>query len=691
MSEEPNASPREKCRRCSRSWVAGEADDVLMTEQASGLILEFQEETNRRFEIIKRESAELKRLTKRARAETSQLKSENRALQEELDVLRQRERRSLASDRTLSSGLPALPVGAQQSQQTRCSTALTWTIGAQPSVQTSSSSSYASSIASHIRLMDNPVVMFAKRIASRRTHMKQPDEEEEEKKHRRERIKDDYRQEGSKGDKQQPRALQKLNNVVLIRTNTCCAFYARMITDKTAFHAVVMFLILANAAFIGYTSESDLGVIFNDEEAFDLAQRPWADTMEYIFTASFTTELLLRLVAQECQFFVGPDRKWNVFDSFVVIATILDLVLQGLSDLSVFRVLRLVRVVRSLRMISVLRYASNLRSLRLMVGAITESAVPLFWAALCVCLITYVFAVIFMQAVAVYAIDAHPGDPSLLKFGSYFGTLPVAVLTLFAAATGGLSSWEVANLLTRIGWGFACLFIFYIFFMVLAAMNIVTGIFVNDALEVAARDNDLMISRFVEQSQRDFEDLQQLFLRLTMDGVTLSLSDFTSQLKNDDVRVIFARLGIDVTDAESFFHCLDVDGSEALEIDEFVMGCLRFKGSRNSFHLEVCVQRVQQMLKRQTVCQVEVNQKLASLELATTDIQQRLAPLPFVKPFYFDNAPLTVSTSGARHILTHTQPHAPSSLQEHDDDAIRFERAHAVVQTERLPANIVRL
>merc|ERR1712122_296489 len=43
-------------------------------------------------------------------------------------------------------------------------------------------------------------------------------------------------------------------------------------------------------------------------------------------------------------------------------------------------------------------------------------------------------------------------------------------------------------------------------------------------------------------------------------------------------------------DAKSFFARLDVDGSGAVDIEEFVVGCLRMHGKSNAIDMEISIQ-----------------------------------------------------------------------------------------------------
>ena len=66
-----------------------------------------------------------------------------------------------------------------------------------------------------------------------------------------------------------------------------------------------------------------------------------------------------------------------------------------------------------------------------------------------------------------------------------------------------------------------------------------------------------MVQQLVAESRHDFQDLRDLFKRLSTEGSdVLTLTQFASQLRDDEVKVIFARPGVDVTDAEAFFRVL---------------------------------------------------------------------------------------------------------------------------------------
>merc|ERR1719350_1227876 len=73
-----------------------------------------------------------------------------------------------------------------------------------------------------------------------------------------------------------------------------------------------------------------------------------------------------------------------------------------------------------------------------------------------------------------------------------FDGMPTTLLTLFMCVSGGINWWDLVKLFREIGDGYSLLLSIYIAIMVLALMNIVTGIFVNDAVAMAQHDHAIV-------------------------------------------------------------------------------------------------------------------------------------------------------------------------------------------------------
>jgi len=283
-------------------------------------------------------------------------------------------------------------------------------------------------------------------------------------------------------------------------------------------------------------------------------------------------------------------------------------------NLSYVRLVRVLRIARSFRMVRLLRFA-GFRQLRLMLMAIIGSAVPLLWAGLILMAVMFFFAVVFLNGVADYISEATLADPSAQLLNIFFPDLAMTLLTLFMSITGGLDWWELQEVLLDVSLVYASIFVLFQLVTVLAALNIITGIFVNDAVEMARLDSDMKVQQEMEQNRRYLKTLHELFQEIdTKKHGVITLDDFKEQMGREDVIMLFAMLGLEVSDAVSFFSLLDVDGSVELEIDEFVMGCMRFRGNPTNVNLECSVLEAKQLLVKSLTRQKRMEEKVFAIE-----------------------------------------------------------------------------
>uniref|UniRef100_A0A7S1AU49 EF-hand domain-containing protein n=1 Tax=Noctiluca scintillans TaxID=2966 RepID=A0A7S1AU49_NOCSC len=147
-------------------------------------------------------------------------------------------------------------------------------------------------------------------------------------------------------------------------------------------------------------------------------------------------------------------------------------------------------------------------------------------------------------------------------------------------------------------------------------MNIITGIFVNESIETAGKDHDLIVQMEVLRTRQMLCELQRLFEEIDGDADgSITLEEFENALRDPQgsVRGVFKLLDIDITDARDFFSVIDVDGSNRIEIDEFVMGCRRLEGNGHHLGLESVMQEHRKRLKDINRRQERVEVKLHSI------------------------------------------------------------------------------
>lgn len=287
----------------------------------------------------------------------------------------------------------------------------------------------------------------------------------------------------------------------------------------------------------------------------------------------------MRIFGEELVFFFGKEWAWNWLDFSLVLATMAELAAstEGSPSTSFtsMRLWRLSRAVRSFRLVRLLQRFRDFRMLLLAVqnslATFTHVCMFLFW-------ILCVSSVVFLNGVADYITSGGTEAAVVDALQSLFGAFELTWLTLFMSITGGLS-WEVAlNAMFKVHPIYGLLFVLFIASMMLAALNIVAGIFVNDAIEMAQKDRDYALHSESVRNNEMISGLKELFRELDTDqSGTLTLAEFMEAWKRPDVLTWFRLLGVEFLDAQSLFESLDTCPTEAFEIDEFITFCLRAK------------------------------------------------------------------------------------------------------------------
>merc|ERR1712012_628979 len=130
----------------------------------------------------------------------------------------------------------------------------------------------------------------------------------------------------------------------------------------------------------------------------------------------------------------------------------------------------------------------------------------------------FLFATMFMQATEQYLESGNFNEALLEDMLAYFNPLPKMILTLFMCISGGISWWEIGLLLEELGFGYLLMFLLFILIMFIVVLNIITGIFVNESIETASKDHDLIVQMEVLHTRQMLFELQRLFEEIDGDA-----------------------------------------------------------------------------------------------------------------------------------------------------------------------------
>merc|ERR1712196_388991 len=157
------------------------------------------------------------------------------------------------------------------------------------------------------------------------------------------------------------------------------------------------------------------------------------------------------------------------------------------------------------------------------------------------------------------------------------------MLSLYQAVTGGVDWGDLCHLLMGTAEEpifFGIFFSAFMAFTGIALLNIGTGIFVDNAMKATLLDKDMVIHDELEREGSYINDVKRLFHEADLDNSgQLSWAEFETYLQDPRVQAYFHSLEIHPSVAKGLFKLLDTTGSGRVNCEDFVMGCVRLKGS----------------------------------------------------------------------------------------------------------------
>lgn len=267
-----------------------------------------------------------------------------------------------------------------------------------------------------------------------------------------------------------------------------------------------------------------------------------------------------------------------------------------------------------------------------MIIAIIRSILPLIWSMVMFLTAIYAFAVYLTQQQTFYLYD-HGEDAVYRKeLQELFGDVGRCAITLFMCVTGGINWGDAAKPLVAMSWSNQLLMVFYIFFILIAVMNVITGIFVEGAIASAVTDKEELIQDQLNRRDSELAQLRNIFAEGDVDGSgTISKDEFVQHCQSRRVRALLRAIGLDVDQACYFFKILDTHNSGELPIQELVVSCMRLKGSATAMDMAAMMRQTRHsfdLLKNMESVVRRLAKSQHSLAKTLTKSDPPLAPDP---------------------------------------------------------------
>lgn len=392
---------------------------------------------------------------------------------------------------------------------------------------------------------------------------------------------------------------QKVRQQVGLLVEDSCG---HRLANSCLFHALGLFLTLLNCVALAIEVDS------NASSALSIAtggQR--VEGREGVFEACLAIrrafigwlacEVILHLLGDRADFFLGPQCWWNLYDVVLLVLSLSEFITTG-PRMSFLRFLRVARSSRALQALHFVRCSPSLQKMMASIGAVASW---LFWAACLLFVFVYVVGVLMMEGVILFLQDGPTGqrhyDSMTLFAGaggvdllqdlqSYYGTLGRTLTTLFRAISG--ADWSAfAAPLSAMGWVWSVVWLGYVLLAALGLLNVVTGVVVDIVKKPVPNERLLHLQAEAAEAgllSRMFTDELARLGRCGPDD-RLSRTRFRAFVSRPAVVRRLREFGLDVGRLTEVFSLIDVGHEGGLTAEQAAWGLLRLRGEARACDL----------------------------------------------------------------------------------------------------------
>lgn len=344
------------------------------------------------------------------------------------------------------------------------------------------------------------------------------------------------------------------------------------IVESQVFDSLCATMIVCSCLLIGITTEVT--------KETDTEPTP-VRIADYCCGSFFFVELVLRLGSQGRAFFTSDENRWNMFDLVLVLQSVAEIVINAVGGVKMSTI-KIIKIMRIFRVFRIFRF---LQELSLLVLMIADSVRSLCWALLMLTIVIYVFAVLLTQLCNDF-VKANPDAVFIPEAKKQWGGMLDSVYSLVLSMMGGISWGEMSDVLLKIGIAPALLFFFYLTFTLLAVLNIITGVFVENAMEVAKTQRSVLVKKEEKLRVGILKELRKLFIEMDSDcSGTITLNEMKMLWSDHHVATYFSAMGLELSDATTLFFLIDVEGNDEIEVDQFLEGCSRLTGEARNIDM----------------------------------------------------------------------------------------------------------
>jgi hypothetical protein len=360
--------------------------------------------------------------------------------------------------------------------------------------------------------------------------------------------------------------------------------------DGLPFLMIVDVTILLNCVFMVASADYEMSHRYDDDQSEFFVYGEVYFLLVYLF------ELAVKIWRYRLHFFYDTDWKYNWLDFSLVCASIYSIILED--QLPNFSWLRMLRILRLAKLLRVFQLIAIVKPLRAILRSIVNTMGTLAWSIIMLMIILFMFALMLVLRLASYFKEGGSFDDPMVedKIMKIYGNVGLTMLHLFMVTTGG-KEWSVYyKPLEETGEINCMIFILFIAFTHIAVMNIILGIFVDDAMKHMIAERDERLQEHEQEHLQMAKNLRELFGEMDVDGNSkLSRDEWHRAFSKRKFQVHLDMMGFRSSEVIEFLDLMHDNSEEGtFDIDTFVRSCMRFRGPASCFDMQLLLNEVKQ-------------------------------------------------------------------------------------------------
>lgn len=145
---------------------------------------------------------------------------------------------------------------------------------------------------------------------------------------------------------------------------------------------------------------------------------------------------------------------------------------------------------------------------------------------------------------------------------------------------------------------FAMYFVPYVACVTFATIRIVSALFLKETMDMMANDADHCYRESLKRQDREVKKIRKIFDSGDVDGnASLSKLEFGELFKDPIIGGWLETVGLSSSEANGLFRLMD-DGDGMITFEEFLSGCLRFRGGAKKVDLATLLYENRKLISR---------------------------------------------------------------------------------------------